>query len=133
MCWKKKSAEISKIKLEAEAKNTIAQEKTAIVGGESKIAQEKEKRVSEMKARIDEESAKFHAELNKFKPIMDKCITLAKSIKKEYLDKDRQIKTKPLLFLFFLCLLGALMNIQIEVDNKALKKKSYKMIYLPYY
>ena len=48
-----------------------------------------------MKARIDEESAKFQAELNKFKPIMDKCITLAKSIKKEYLDKDRQIKTKP--------------------------------------
>ena len=26
---------------------------------------------------------------------MDKCITLGKSIKKEYLDKDRQIKTKP--------------------------------------
>ena len=25
---------------------------------------------------------------------MGKCITLAKSIKKEYLDKDRQIKTK---------------------------------------
>ena len=26
---------------------------------------------------------------------MDKCITLDKSIKKEYLDKDRKIKTKP--------------------------------------
>ena len=25
---------------------------------------------------------------------MDKCITLEKSIEKEYLDKDRQIKTK---------------------------------------
>ena len=57
--------------------------------------EKKEIKEIEMKINIDEESAKFQAELNKLKPMMDKCITLAKSIKKEYLDKDRQIKTKP--------------------------------------
>ena len=62
-----KSVEISKIKVEAEAKNKIAQEKAEIVGGESKIAQEEEKKVTEMKAKIGEESAKCQAELNKLK------------------------------------------------------------------
>ena len=62
-----KSVEISKIKVEAEAKNKIAQEKAEIVGGESKIAQEEEKKVTEMKAKIEEESAKCQAELNKLK------------------------------------------------------------------
>ena len=39
-----------------------------------------------MKSRIEEESAKCQTELNKFKPIMDNCMTLAKSTKKEDLD-----------------------------------------------
>ena len=58
-----KSVEISKIKVEAEAKNKVAQSKAEIVGGESKIAQEEEKKVTEMKAKIEEESAKCQAEL----------------------------------------------------------------------
>ncbi len=128
-----KSVEISKIKVEAEAKNKIAQEKATIVGGESKIAQEEEKRVSEMKARIEEESAKCQAELNKFKPIMDNCMTLAKSIKKEDLDKVRQIKPKPpdkimnIIKAMRLMLAGQINEyILIEVDNKALPKKNEK-------
>ena len=48
-----------------------------------------------MKSKIEEESAKYQAEFHKFKPIMDNCMTLAKSTKKEDLDKLRQIKSKP--------------------------------------
>ena len=128
-----KSVEISKIKVEAEAKNQVAQQKAEVVGGESKIAQEEEKKVTEMKAKIEEESAKCQAELNKFKPIMDNCMTLAKSIKKEDLDKVRQIKPKPpdkimnIIIAMRLMLAGQINDyIPIEVDNKALPKKNEK-------
>ena len=128
-----KSIEISKIKVEAEAKNQVAQQKAEVVGGESKIAQEEEKKVTEMKAKIEEESAKCQAELNKFKPIMDNCMTLAKSIKKEDLDKVRQIKPKPpdkimnIIIAMRLMLAGQINDyIPIEVDNKALPKKNEK-------
>ena len=128
-----KTVEISKIKVEAEAKNKVAQSKAEIVGGESKIAQEEEKKVTEMKAKIEEESAKCQAELNKFKPIMDNCMTLAKSIKKEDLDKVRQIKPKPpdkimnIIIAMRLMLAGQINDfIPIEVDNKALPKKNEK-------
>ena len=130
---KVKSVEISKIKVEAEAKNQVAQQKAEVVGGESKIAQEEEKKVTEMKAKIEEESAKCQAELNKFKPIMDNCMILAKSIKKEDLDKVRQIKPKPpdkimnIIIAMRLMLAGQINDyIPIEVDNKALPKKNEK-------
>ena len=42
-----------------------------------------------MKSRIGEEIAKCKVELNNFKPIMDNCMTLAESIKKEDLDNVR--------------------------------------------
>ena len=47
-----------------------------------------------MKARIKEENTKYQAKLNRFKPIVDNCMILAKSIKKEDLYKVRQIKRK---------------------------------------
>ena len=63
---------------------------------------------------------------------MDKCITLAKSIKINYLDKDWQIKTKQIFdnyeyyYPHGLMPMGKIMNIPIEVDNKALPKKKEK-------
>ena len=128
-----KTVEISKIKVEAEAKNKVAQEKATIVGGEQAKATEEEARVSEMKAKIEEESAKCQAELNKFKPIMDNCMTLAKSIKKEDLDKVRQIKPAPpqkimdILTAIRIMVAGQINDyIPIEVDNKAYPKKNDK-------
>ena len=126
-----KSVEISKIKVEAEAKSKVANEKAEVVGGEQEKATEEEKRVSEMKAKIEEESAKCQAELNKFKPIMDNCMILAKSIKKEDLDKVRQIKPSPpkkimdIITAIRMMVAGQINEyIPIEVDNKAMPKKN---------
>jgi hypothetical protein len=108
-------------------------EKAEVVGGEQEKATEEEKRVSEMKAKIEEESAKCQAELNKFKPIMDNCMLLAKSIKKEDLDKVRQIKPAPpkkimdILTAIRMMVAGQINEyIPIEVDNKAMPKKNEK-------
>ena len=86
-----------------------------------------------MKSRIEEESAKCQAELDKSKPIMENCMTLAKSIKKEDLDKVRQIKPKPpdkimnIIIAMRIMLAGQINEyIPIEVDNKAYPKKNEK-------
>ena len=125
-----KSVEISKIKVEAEAANKVAQEQATIVGAQNEKAQAEEKVVSEMKAKIEEESAKCQEELNKFKPQMEKCELLAKSIKKEDLDKVRQIKPAPpkkimdLLTAIRIMVAGQIDDfIPIEVDNKCMPKK----------
>ena len=86
-----------------------------------------------MKSRIEEESAKCQAELDKSKTIMENCMTLAKSIKKEDLDKVRQIKPKPpdkimnIIIAMRIMLAGQINEyIPIEVDIKAYPKKNEK-------
>ena len=128
-----KSVEISKIKVEAEKTSAIANEKAAVVGAESEKATAEEKVVSEMKAKIEEESAKCQDELNKFKPQMEKCMILAKSIKKEDLDKVRQIKPAPpkkimdLLTAIRIMVAGQINDfIPIEIDKNCMPKKNEK-------
>ncbi|MCQ2818153.1 MAG: hypothetical protein MJ252_12880, partial [archaeon] len=90
-----KNKEIAVIKVDAEAKAKVANEKAEVVGKENDEAKAKEAVVSHDKAIIEEQSKQCQAELAKFKPLMLECQEAARKITKEDLDKVRTAKPSP--------------------------------------